>query len=801
MLVRSKKKILYGLLCLCAVMLLTACVSRSAPERASPSPDTVLSPTPGPTPEPEVLPQLCISELMSNNQSCLALADGSFPAWIELQNTGSEAADLSGYALCLGEDSWEFPSLTLAPGELRLIYCDGAESMDGELHSSFVLDREGRKLSVLSPRGTEVLSLKLPRLGEDVSWCRTEEGEYAACSLPSPGYANSEEGYLDAQRQRSLPGKELSIGEAMVYNEWYASPGGQYPDWVEITNNTGSALELSDYYLSDKEKDRLLFRLPQRTLEAGACCVIYCDSDSVEASVAPFGLSSDYETLYLSRKDGTLVDYLTLRDIPMGCSIGRVEGKSETFYFAVPSPGEKNAGGVHFPGEKPVSLSPDGIFNGVSSVSVELEGEGTIRYTMDGSVPNEESAVYSDPFTVTRTAVVRARSFQEDHLPSETLSLSYIVNEGHSLPVVSLVCDPEDMFGRSGIYTNPTEKWEREGCMLFYADGERLDIDCGIKLHGATSRISQAKKSFKLMFRERYGGRLHYDLFGNGIVNFSSILLRAAQEADQSTFMRDNLMHQLSLQAFPALPAEDYRYSVLYINGEYRGIYNIREAHSATHYAEHYGYDEDTVSQWQAEWPHDSYVEEIYQFAMNNDLRLDENYDYVRSHVNVDSVIGWCIMQVYSGNFDFNSPNMRFYFSTQDQQLRYALVDLDLGMFDVGIYAGVFQFGYDYNNLANAMLKNEHFRLEFVRQLKKALDGPLSDENALAMIDNLADQLRPEVERDHAMWGGSLKSWEHMVDHLREYINGQYSRAEYMESSLRGSGLIKRSEIDRYFGS
>ena len=746
-----------------------------------------------------MLPQLCISELMIENKSTLALADGSFPAWLELQNTGGEEADLSGFFLSLGEENWEIPELTLAPGEYRLIYCDGAESREKELHSSFVLDREGRKLSLFSPRGTEVLSLKIPRVDSDISLCRTENGGYEECRLPSPGYANSEEGYLLFQKGRERVSKDLSIGEAMVYNEWYLPQNGTYYDWVEITNGTKSSLELSEYYLSDKERDRLLFRLPDQTLAPGESCVVFCSSDSNSSSVAPFGLSSDYETLYLSRKDGTLVDYLCLRDIPMGCSMGRIPRKNGSFYFSVPTPGEENAEGVHFPGEKPVALCPDGIFNDVDAVEVELDGEGTIRYTLDGSIPTAESEIYTGPFKLTKTGVVRARSFRDDHLPSETLSLSYIVNEGHTLPVVSLVCDPEDMFGSSGIYSHPTEKWEREGCLLFYADGERFAIDCGIKLHGATSRINQTKKSFKIMFRERYGGRLHYDLFDNGVLNFSSILLRAAQEADQSTFMRDNLMHQLSLQAFPALPAEDYRYSVLYINGQYRGIYNIREAHSATHYAEHYGYEEDTVSQWQGEWPHKSFIDEVYEYAVSHDLRKDENYNYVSRYINIDSVIGWCIMQVYSGNFDFNSPNMRFYFSTQDQQLRYALVDLDLGMFDIGTYVGVFSFGYAYNDLANSLMKNANFRIEFIRQLKKALDGPLSDENAVATIDKLADELRPEVERDHAMWGGSLKSWERMVEHLREYIEGYPGHAEYMEDSLRSSGYVKRNEMDKYF--
>ena len=112
------------------------------------------------------------------------------------------------------------------------------------------------------------------------------------------------------------------------------------------------------------------------------------------------------------------------------------------------------------------------------------------------------------------------------------------------------------------------------------------------------------------------------------------------------------------------------RYAVLYLNGSYWGVYNIREAHSPTHYAEHYGYDVETVSQWKGSWPQESEFEEVYRYALNHDLSVEEHYAYVAQHVNIESVIGWCIMQVYSGNIDFNSPNMRFYYSTEDQMLR-----------------------------------------------------------------------------------------------------------------------------------
>ena len=47
---------------------------------------------------------------------------------------------------------------------------------------------------------------------------------------------------------------------------------------------------------------------------------------------------------------------------------------------------------------------------------------------------------------------------------------------------------------------------------MLYEDGGSFTIDCGIKLHGATSKVAQSKKSFKLCFRSRYDGELNYDL-------------------------------------------------------------------------------------------------------------------------------------------------------------------------------------------------------------------------------------------------------------------------------------------------
>lgn len=752
-------------------------------------------PQPTPTPEPEILPEVCFSEVMSANRASFALDDGSFPDWVELYNAGTETAELAGFTLRCGGKDWLIPALTLEPGAYRLVFCDGAE---GEEHAPFTLSRSGVKLALLSSRGTELDSLTVPKLEEDTSFARFTEG-FAVTDWPSPGFENNDAGYTAFQDSRACP-DGLAIGEAMVYNARFPDENGAYYDWVELTNFSARTIELSDYALSDKGSDRLLYPLPAGELQPGESRVVYCDKDRTGEHMAPFGLSSSGETLYLSRADGTLCDYVSLRGIPLGCSMGRERGRGGFFYFAEPTPGSANAEGARQTGVMPEAVTPDGVYDDAEELRVELRGEGTIHITTDGSVPTEDSPVYLGPITLSETTVIRAVSFQPGHLPSEPLSLSYFLREEHSLPVVSLVGDPDAFFDKkTGFYTNPSEKWEVPACVMVYEDGESLRLDCGVKLHGATSRFAQEKKSMKLLFRDRYAGPLHADFFHNGVTEFDSLILRAAQESDQSTLMRDTLMHQLSLEAYPDLPAQDYHYCVLYINGAYWGVYNLREAHSAGHYARHFGYDADTISQWQEEWPKHSVIAEVYAFTQDNDLRKDENYAYVASHLDVKSVADWCIMQVYSGNFDFNPPNMRFYYSTEDELLRYALVDLDLGMFSYGSFGSLFGYGYAYTNLANYLLRNAGFRDLLLSELKRGIEGPLADEAVIARIDALADELRPEIARDRERWGGDEKTWERMVEHLREYIRMNKGRAVDVVVLLRESRLVPSEEMEVYF--
>lgn len=753
---------------------------------------------------------LRISEVMSSNKSTVAV-DGLFPDWVELTNIGTAPLNLSNTRLRCDDVSFALPATELAPGSYLTLWCDGSGS--DSFHTPFKLDKKGCTLTLENNAG--VLDLVMvPALSADQSAVRQADGSLVTTNFATPGYSNDANGYELFQRTLGSP-SPLQIYEAVVYNQWYLRQTDYY-DFVELKNVSASPVKLSDYYLSDKDSDRAMYRLPERTLEPGAIFVVYCTGSgevSLNGAGAPFGLSADTEQLYLSASDGGLVDYACLHDIPYHGSMGRLDGQNGYFLFDTPSPAENNTNGCRSIAAAPVSSQPDGIYNGVDLLTVSLSADGEIRYTTDGSMPTRDSELYTAPLTVSKTSVIRAVTYRDGFLPSEPTDLSYIINENHTLPVVSLVGTPSELISR--MYNNPGQEIEVLGSVALFEEDNSFHKSCGIKLHGATSKFAQSKKSFKLCFRDRYDGALDYDLFGNDITHFASILLRAAQESTYSTLMRDNLAHQLAIRAFPNLPAQDYKYSVLYINGQYWGVYNIREAHSTTHYAEHYGYDEETVTQWKEKWSNTGPMAEILSFALSHNLANEENYARVAERLHLDSIIGWTIMEAYTGNFDSNPPNMRFYYSTADGKMAYALADLDLGMFSYDIFdtplkgpvSDGMRVSYGYNRLVSALMQNKSFQLEMAKQLSAALKGPMSNDNVLALIDQLADELRPEIARDRQRWriGGdsdTVDYWEHgfqMVDYLRDFVSRKDGRAKYVVNSFIAHSGLTSAEIQEYF--
>lgn len=805
----KRNKLLSVLFIVLLCIIFAACgKSQPAPE-ATPVPTAAPTPQPTPEPTPYISPdadKIKISELMVKNDATLLDSDGEFSDWFELVNTSDSPVSLAGWRVSDGEDKsgWSFPDVTIDAGGYLLVFASSKESAGTELHASFSLS-EDETLYLYAPENYLADSAPNVSTMADHSSVRHADGSFEDCIWPTPGYSNDADGYelFCAAHTASSP---LVINEVMVYNDSYnRQPDGEYYDWVELKNVSEEPIMLAEYYLSDDKDNPMLWRLPERYLDPGALLVVHCSgnsdlstSDTVHSN---FSLNSTSERLYLtSAAQQRVTDYVWLHDIFKDWTVGRMDGQSGFFYLSSPSPWSGNRGNAYrYISDQPVSLGEDGIYNDVTSVSVELEGSGRIFYTTDGSRPDESSAEYTEPITLDKTTVIRAINVQDGAAPSRAITLSYIINENHTLPVLSLSTDSPSTF--SGIYYNKRKYYEIPANISYFEDGSSFNIDCGLKMKGWTS-LENPKKSMGVSFRGCYGDdMLDYDIFGSDVTEFSSLSIRAGQDYPLA-IIRNELFQELCLEMGDNVPTQNSKYCILYLNGSYYGIYCLKEDFSKQYYASHNGVKKDDVTMLKSPVALSSAVyQEVYQFCRDNDMSLDENYDHICSVLDIDNVVDWFLIEGYTANSDVNG-NMRYFKLNDGGKWQIAFYDLD---WTFNYASNCFTNITDSNRevqvsqLINRLLTNARFREQLLSRYSELVSTTLSNEHVLAKIDELQALLEPEVPRERDQWGSDVDGWHYRLDELRSFITDN-DYANYSANKLCSMLGASAEQKMQYFG-
>jgi len=745
-----------------------------------------------------------ISELMAGSQCVLADKEGEFTDWVELYNTTDHTIDLTGWFLSDDPhhvDKWSFPSLTVEAGARIVIFCSGKGNCpSGEIHTDFSLSSGGESL---------ILSAYVGNTVDAVSYGEAEEGtafifpEGTQTQHPTPGFSNDGEGYEMFCDSRGSTGP-LAIWELMSSNDKYLPQAlGECCDWVELRNVSSEDVLLSDYAISDDPEIRDMYTLPQQTLKPGESIVVLLSEDpglsGGKYANAGFSLNVLGDALFLFTKSGELQDFVSFGQIPNDMSYGRDEAGGGFFYMQ-PTPGKENQAGSRLISAEPVGNFIPGVYTGDAGFTVTLEAVGEIYYTLDGSDPDSGSLPYTGPVDIEKTAVLRAVAVEEGKLKSGIYTATFVIGQSHALPVVSLVTDPDNLWDKKqGIYKNGDMdiKEEKRPANVSYTgpDGS-FSLDCELSLHGATTVTAFNKKSFTVRFQDNYDGPLYYDVFGDGEVTaFRSLIIRTSHESTFSTQMHDALMGQVASECSDTLLAQKHKYVALYLNGEYWGLYALREHHSVEHYASYMHVPVDSVHMSKNYTEYGTSLYSLYKFCGKNDLRSDENYAYAESLLDMESFADWIIFQSYAGNLDING-NMRYYYCAEDGLWRCGLVDLDLGMMAKGAFEKVADT-FHHGRIMGSLMENEKFQHLLATRLAELLAGPLSDESMIAQIDEMAAVIRPETVYEEERWGTPVRNWEILVEHLKDYCDG---RSDRMIRSLCDLANFTREEKKAYFG-
>lgn len=738
---------------------------------------------------------------------------GQFVDAVELCNRSTETVTTDGWYLSDGGDAYAFPlpRQELAPGEY-VTYTVSKQT------SGFALAAD-ETLYLMGPdfRIAPTVSCAAPSMGCTVSLVGTEEGFSYDFLSPSLGYSNDKDG-INAYASATAP-DGLRITELMSSNSSYLrGPYSNTTDWVELYNAGTETVDLSQYCMTDSS-DLSKYPLPAKKLEPGKYTVILLSESGKNLkkgySSLPFNLSAAGDRLYLT-KDNAITDYAVIPELNGNEAWGRAKGSAVFGLLSEPTPGEANSAAARI-SAAPVADLPQGAYDGVASITVTFSGSGEIYYTTNCREPNRSSKRYTGPITVKKTTVFRVAAYEPGASRSEIIDLTYLVNEGDSLSSVCLVTNPDNLWDyNTGIYVdgpgasdvspyhgaNFWKNWEKSSTVsLFEQDGSLGFYEpCGLKIFGGFSRAN-GKKSFACMFRGKYGAAsLHYSLFEDkGIDEYQSFVLRAGGQDAYGTKFKDELLTSLAGD-YLGVPVQQYRPVTLYLNGEYWGIYFIREKLTDQYVAGNFNVeaDEVTLSDWTGgDCP--KYVA-LQNYARSNDLSQKKHYEYILSQINEDNYTDIVITQMWIQNTDLG--NVKF-FCTDNMEWHWAFYDTDLSFRDAShnsvrynlIKNDIWSKDFKSRVLVVKLLKNTDYRDKFIKRIAYQVNTVWNEETVIARIDYFHDLLKDDMAKECARWGGSVSSWENKVEKLREFAR---NRNTYFIKDVQDFFGLSKQEMRNY---
>ena len=343
--------------------------------------------------------------------------------------------------------------------------------------------------------------------------------------------------------------------------------------------------------------------------------------------------------------------------------------------------------------EAPIFSHSSGFYSDSIKITISVASPAAIiRYTLDSSDPTESSPIYDSPITINQTTVIRARTFLSDYYPSNIKSHTYILNQDFSIATLSIITDPTNIWGESGIYTNYDnrgDEWERPATIEFFeSDGSlQFSSDIGLRIHGGSSRVFK-KKSFRYYFRSEYGqSRLIYQLFKpKSIYEFKRFVTSASFQDSPSnsaygsgTLLRDAVLHEIGRRIAKDI-AMGTRPVALFLVGRPWGIYNAIERIDRHYVETNFSIDDcDIIENFsKATVGSMERWNEMIDFFESSDLSLAHNYEIAKSYIDIKNFTRYYLVEIYGGNMDWPDFN-NFAFSGRNpgDKWRWVLWDLD----------------------------------------------------------------------------------------------------------------------------
>ena len=422
-----------------------------------------------------------------------------------------------------------------------------------------------------------------------------------------------------------------------------------------------------------------------------------------------------------------------------------------------------------------------------------------------GFVPTKDSPQQKE-IRIDSTSTVRCINFY-DGSNTETIR-TYIFEKKPTIPTIFITTDPNSLFDPdTGIYMegpNAEEKsphyganyWLDKEIPVFLEFTEANTFTptfskyAGLEITGRYSRM-KSKKSVAITFREKYGSkRLNYPLFPNypNLNTFKSIVLRNFGNNFGKDYIRDRLASSISEGL--GVDYQQGRFVVVYYNGEYYGIHDMRERSNEHYFETHYGMNHNKINLIKADYSvssgsSDKYVA-LMNWIKNNKLENEENYTYITTQIDINNYINYIQTEIFANNWDWPGYNLKIWNCTNPQTpWKWFLYDLDqsFGYEKENEPNNVFEFFLEgdtrltntskHTFLFQSLLKNEKFKISFINRMAALLQMNFESQQILSKIDNMMLEIQEEISRDQKRWSHSASAMNHELDKIKQNVIGR----------------------------
>lgn len=775
--------------------------------------------------------QVLINEGANANATQILDEDNDDPDWIELYNAGSTAVSLQGYGLSDKVDvpsKWTFPQVMLPAGGYQLVFLSGKDRKPQVDHYETALFAE-TSWKYLIPTTQPPSTWNLPSFATG-NWLSGK------CSI---GYGDGDDSTQIAGPATSIYiRRNFTISDTsalenallhMDYDDGFvaylngvevarAGLTGVPPMWDELAVDH----EASVYQGGNYELFTVNHALLQSAMVNGqntfAIELHNYDPNSSDLTVRPylsfginnsntyfsnpptwfftgsansnfhtnFSISGSGETIWLRTPAGGLADTLLVRNVGADISIGRqTDGGPSKVFFATATPNSTNNTAVGYNGREnaPIIQLAGGFYPNTQTVAI-INTSATanpIYYTLDGEVPTTADNLYTAPIAISKTATLRARCIPAATLlPSYVATETYFIQDSSTLPIVSVTMDSVDLYGANGIYDNYYTDWKKP-CYYEYFDKNGVKIctkRASIKIDGgAGGSRTHPQRSFTI--------EPAHELYGDGQWEYPLMKDKPYHQKWDEFYMRNGSNFWLTMpyrEAFlqRIMRNTDVGYSgytpaLLYLNGEYWGVYEIREKTNLNYYEENLGATRDNQDILSVSYFYgpgiirtlkgsDTSFYSMHDFITTQNPSSATYYEDADKRLDLHNFTDYLIAELWMGNGDWLFNNMKMARNSgSDFRWRFNLQDLENSL---GYWSNVNDNMFDFLHTAHqpnpyveiyeALVQNTQFKHYFVNRYADIMNTRFLIDSLTQVCETMHNEIRPEMPREYIRWTDTL---------------------------------------------